>query len=265
VSEYDRSFVVSRTATMRAFELFPRERRDVAAGAVHIPDWLDIDRQVELVARCRAWSRGPAGLRTPRMPDGTPMSIRSVCLGWHWYPYGYSRTCDDHDGAPVKPLPDDVAELARDACHDAGFSTSHVNFDASIVNIYDAGSKLGLHQDSGEGATSIVSGSPVVTISLGDSCIFRFGNSETRTRPWTDVELRSGDLFVFGGPARLAFHGVVRTLPHTAPPELGLHDTRISVTLRDSGMSGRASAEECGDGQRDEGHHDQNRDRAHPR
>jgi alkylated DNA repair protein (DNA oxidative demethylase) len=229
--------VVFRTATMRAVELFPRERREVAAGAVQIPDWLEIDAQIELVARCRSWARGPAGLRTPRMPDGTPMSIRSVCLGWHWYPYGYSRTCDDHDGAPVKPLPDDLAELAYAACEAAGVSAKCVKFDASIVNIYDARSKLGLHQDSGEGATSIVSGSPVVTVSLGDSCVFRFGNSETRTRPWTDVELRSGDLFVFGGPSRLAFHGVVRTIPDTAPPELGLHNTRISVTMRDSGMS----------------------------
>jgi len=249
---------------MRAFELFPRERRDVAAGAVHIPDWLNLDAQIELVARCRKWSRGPAGLRTPRMPDGTPMSIRSVCLGWHWYPYGYSRTCDDHDGAPVKPLPEDVAELAHTACQDAGFGSTHVNFDASIANIYDAHSKLGLHQDSGEGATSIVSGSPVVTISLGDSCIFRFGNNETRTQPWTDVELRSGDLFVFGGPSRLAFHGVVRTLPQTAPPELGLHDTRISVTVRDSGMSARDSAKQRGDGQQPEHKHDQDRDRAYP-
>jgi alkylated DNA repair protein (DNA oxidative demethylase) len=56
-----------------------------------------------------------------------------------------------------------------------------------------------------------------------------------RTRPWTDVELRSGDLFVFGGPTRLAYHGVVRTVADTAPRELGLNGTRISVTLRDSG------------------------------
>ena len=108
-------------------------------GAVHIPDWLDLDAQVELVARCREWSRGPAGLRTPRMPDGTPLSIRSVCLGWHWYPYAYSRTCDDHDGAPVKPLPADIVALAVDAAAERGLrAATTVRFDASIVNIYDA-------------------------------------------------------------------------------------------------------------------------------
>lgn len=221
---------------MQTSELFPRSPTVVAPGAMHIPDWLALDEQIALVDRCREWSRNPSGLRTPRMPDGTPMSIRSVCLGWHWYPYAYSRTCDDHDGAPVKPLPDDLARLAVRAACDGGFEPDELVFDASIVNIYTSASKLGLHQDIGEGESAIAAGSPVVTISLGDTCLFRFGNNETRTQPWTDLELRSGDLFVFGGPARLAFHGVTRTLPHTAPPELGLDDVRISITLRDSGL-----------------------------
>ena len=227
---------------MRTDELFPRTRNELGAGAVHIPDWLDLDAQVELVGRCREWSRGPAGLRTPRMPDGTPLSIRSVCLGWHWYPYAYSRTCDDHDGAPVKPLPPDIVALAADAAVAAGYHRGDLRFDASIVNIYDARSKLGLHQDSAEGAGTIAAGHPVVTISLGDTCIFRFGNNDARTRPWSDVELRSGDLFVFGGPSRLAYHGVVRTIANTAPPELALDGTRISITVRDSGHEpGRAA------------------------
>jgi alkylated DNA repair protein (DNA oxidative demethylase) len=221
---------------MQSAELFPRVRQEVGPGAVHVPDWLDLDAQVALVGRCREWARDPAGLRTPRMPDGTPLSIRSVCLGWHWYPYAYSRTCDDHDGAPVKPLPADIVVLAQDAAEAAGFPP-HCRFDASIVNIYRPTSKLGLHQDVAESAESIASGSPVVTITLGDSCIFRFGNTETRTRPWTDLELRSGDLFVFGGPSRLAFHGVVRTQAGTAPPELELRDARISITVRDSGRA----------------------------
>jgi alkylated DNA repair protein (DNA oxidative demethylase) len=227
---------------MQSFDLFPRSQQSIVAGAVHVPDWLTLDAQRALVERCHEWSRGPAGLRTPRMPDGTLMSIRSVCLGWHWYPYAYSATCDDHDGAPVKPLPHDIAALADRAAREAGFTIGPGRYDSSIVNVYDHASKLGLHQDIGESADTIASGSPVVTISLGDTCIFRFGNSETRTRPWHDVELRSGDLFVFGGPARLAFHGVVRTIPDSAPPELGLRDTRISITLRESGMSAVYSA-----------------------
>src|SRR4051794_6461430 len=95
--------------------LFPREPAVLRAGAVHEPDWLNIDEQRYWLERCRAWARPPAGLRRPHMPDGKPLSIRSVCLGWHWYPYHYSRTVDDGDGAPVKALPADLAELARRA------------------------------------------------------------------------------------------------------------------------------------------------------
>ena len=68
-----------------------------------------------------------------------------------------------------------------------------------------------MHQDKEERA-----GAPVVSLSIGDACVFRFGNTETRGRPYTDVELRSGDLFVFGGPSRWAYHGVPRSCP--APP-----------------------------------------------
>src|SRR5215471_17208257 len=119
------------TGAMQTSELFPRSPLVVAPGAVHIPDWLDLAAQVALVERCREWARDPAGLRTPRMPDGTPMSIRSVCLGWHWYPYAYSRTCDDHDGTPVKPLPNEVAQLAVRAVIDSGFEPAGLRFDAS--------------------------------------------------------------------------------------------------------------------------------------
>src|SRR4051812_17395590 len=165
---------------MQSFELFARGRQEIVPGAVHIPDWLDARAQRVLIERCREWSRGPAGLRAPKMPDGAPMTIRSVCLGWHWYPYAYSATCDDHDGAPVKPLPSDLVAQADRAAAEAGFTVQPGRYDSSIVNVYDDHSKLGLHQDIGESAETIASGSPVVTISLGDSCIFRFGNNTTR-------------------------------------------------------------------------------------
>ena len=204
----------------------------VAPGAVHVRGWLRLDEQADLLDHCRQWSRPPAGLRRPRMLDGTPFNTRSVCLGWHWYPYRYSRTCDDGDGAPVKPFPDALRTLALRACEATGYEP--VPFDASIVNVYDATSKLGLHKDHTERIAG-ERGSPVVTISLGDSCTFRFGNTESRTRPYTDLRLDSGDLFVFGGPARLAYHGVPRIFPGTAPPLLGVTG-RVSVTIRESGQ-----------------------------
>ncbi|GHF27135.1 alkylated DNA repair protein [Streptomyces mashuensis] len=212
-------------------ELFPRPPAEIAPGAVHVPGWLDTAAQHRLLAACRAWARPPAGLRTVRMPSGGEMSVRTVCLGWHWFPYGYARTVVDGDGAPVKPFPAWLDDLARDAVRAAhGTGPGPDPYDIALINFYDAGARMGLHRDSDEKSPA-----PVVSLSLGDTCVFRFGNTRTRTRPWTDVELRSGDLFVFGGPSRLAYHGVPRTFPGTAPPHLGLRG-RLNITLRVSGL-----------------------------
>ncbi|WP_416985306.1 alpha-ketoglutarate-dependent dioxygenase AlkB family protein [Streptomyces sp. T028] len=215
-------------------ELFPRERARIAPGAVHVPDWLDADRQRELLEACRAWARPPAGLRTVRTPGGGTMTARQVCLGWHWYPYAYARTVVDGDGTPVKPFPSWLGELGRRAVADAlgPRAASAAPYDIALINFYDGDARMGLHRDADE-----QSDAPVVSLSLGDTCVFRFGNTETRTRPWTDVELRSGDLFVFGGPSRLAYHGVPRVLPGTAPAGLGLTG-RLNITLRVSGFTG---------------------------
>src|SRR5262249_39303815 len=80
-------------------------RHEPLPGAVHVDGWLDIEAQRDLVRHFRLWALPPAGLRQPRVPSGHLMSVRSVCLGWHWQPYVYSKTADDTDGAPVKPLP----------------------------------------------------------------------------------------------------------------------------------------------------------------
>ncbi|MFK0049333.1 alpha-ketoglutarate-dependent dioxygenase AlkB family protein [Streptomyces sp. NPDC090741] len=221
-------------------ELFPRERTEIAPGAVHVPDWLGPGRQRELLAACRAWARPPAGLRTVRTPGGGTMTARQVCLGLHWYPYGYARTAVDGDGAPVKPMPGWLAELGREAVAAAygnddeaeaeAATAAPYAYDIALINFYDGDSRMGMHRDAEER-----SGAPVVSLSLGDTCVFRFGNTDSRGRPYQDVRLRSGDLFVFGGPARLAHHGVPKVLPGTAPPGLGLTG-RLNITLRVGGL-----------------------------
>ncbi|WP_046778045.1 alpha-ketoglutarate-dependent dioxygenase AlkB family protein [Streptomyces yangpuensis] len=214
-------------------ELFPRERTVIAPGAVHVPDWLGADRQGELLAACRAWARPPAGLRTVRTPGGGVMTARQVCLGLHWYPYGYARTAVDGDGAPVKPMPDWLAGLGREAVA-AAYGTpadpGAAAYDIALINFYDGDSRMGMHRDAEEKSPA-----PVVSLSLGDSCLFRFGNTDSRGRPYRDVELRSGDLFVFGGPSRSAYHGVPKVLPGTGPRALGLTG-RLNITLRVGGL-----------------------------
>jgi DNA oxidative demethylase len=216
-----------------ALELFPLPRDEVAPGAVHVPGWLAPERQRELVAACRAWARGPVPMRHTVLPRGGVMSVQTVCLGWHWQPYRYTRTAGDVNGARVAAFPDWLGALGREAVRAAyGDAATPYAPDTALVNFYDGAAKMGLHQDKDEKSPA-----PVVSFSVGDRCVFRFGNTETRGRPWTDVELASGDLFVFGGASRLAYHGVPKVFPGTAGEETGMAGAgRLNITLRETGL-----------------------------
>lgn len=219
--------------------MLPRPTTEIAPGAVHLPGWLNVDRQRQLVVACRQWAAPPAGMRAARLPNGSVMSVRTVCLGWHWYPYRYSRTVDDGDGAAVKPFPDWLGDLGRQALADAyqeGDGRYHP--DIAMINFYDAAARMGMHQDRDERSRA-----PVVSLSLGDTCLFRFGNTESRGRPWRDVVLESGDVFVFGGPSRFAFHGVPKTLPGTGDQRIGLRCGRLNITLRESSLASSPGAQ----------------------
>jgi DNA oxidative demethylase len=212
--------------------LFGRPAAQIAPGAIHLPGWLPVSKQAELVVAGREWARPPAGIRHTVLPSGGVMSVETVCLGWHWVPYKYVRTADD--GAPVKPFPPWLAELGRAALADAYGDrelAAAYRPDVALVNFYDTAAKMGMHQDKDERSAA-----PVVSLSLGASCVFRFGNTLSRNKPWHDLELASGDLFVFGAESRFAYHGVVKTLPGTDRPEIGLPTGRINITLRESGL-----------------------------
>ncbi|ALL75916.1 DNA repair protein [Pseudonocardia sp. EC080610-09] len=218
-------------------ELIPRDRRDLAPGAVHVPGWLDLRRQRFLVERCREWAAQGPGIRAAALPGGARMSVRTVCLGWHWIPYRYSRTRDDQDGSPVAEFPIWLGDLGRDAVADAyGDPTRGLGYspDIALINHYTGDARLGMHRDGDEHAPD-----PVVSVSLGAPCVFRLGNTEHRGRPWTDVELRSGDLLVFGDDSRLAYHGVPRVLPpeRGGTDDVGLGAGRLNITLRVSGFT----------------------------
>jgi alkylated DNA repair protein (DNA oxidative demethylase) len=90
---------------------------------------------------------------------------------------------------------------------------------------------MGMHVDREEPSPA-----SVVSLSVGDSCLFRFGSPAGRGRPWTDLVLESGDLVVFGGPSRRAYHGVPRVFPGTAPPGIGLETGRFNITVRETGL-----------------------------
>lgn len=206
-----------------------RPTQMIAPGAFHLPHFLSMEAQRALVDRCRALIDGAVPAYVPEVRGGGKMHVRMLCLGRHWNgkTYRYEPTRTDFDGLPAPPLPDELRALARDiaASVDMPFEP-----DLCIVNYYDAEGRMGLHQDKDEGAASLAAGLPVVSISLGDSARFLFGGTRRRD-PVETLRLDSGDAFVFGGPARLRYHGVTRIMPGTAPPALGL-DGRFNLTFR---------------------------------
>ena len=199
-------------------------------GTFHLARYLTLDSQKSLAAECLSLGNATAGFYTPVVRGMHPMSVKMLCLGRHWnaVTYRYEATRTDVDGLPAPPLPLSFAELAQSIASAAGFSMSP---DVCIVNWYTAASKMGLHQDKDESPESVARGVPVVSVSLGDTAIFRVGGLK-RKDPVETIHLQSGDAFVFGGPSRLRYHGVSRIVPATGPADLGF-EGRLSLTFRE--------------------------------
>jgi DNA alkylation damage repair protein AlkB len=202
---------------------------ELCPGAIYLKQYLSSDEQIHLAARCLELGEAAAGFYTPIVRGRYPMSVRMLCLGRHWNAtsYNYEDIRSDVDGQPVPALPADFESLARRIALDAGFP---VRPDICIVNWYRAGSRMGLHQDKDESDASLESGAPVVFVSLGGTAGFLFF-CPRRREPVETVLLESGDAFVFGGPARLRYHGVARILSNTAPVGLGF-EGRLNLTFR---------------------------------
>tara|TARA_R110002020_G_scaffold47752_15_gene136165 strand:- start:4341 stop:4949 length:609 start_codon:yes stop_codon:yes gene_type:complete len=192
-------------------------------GLRHIPGHLDRAGQEQLVNDIRTVV-GQAPLYRPQMPrSGKPLSVRMTnCgeLGWVADKSGY-RYQDRHPvtGAPWPPIPDMLLQLWTELSGDPRPPQ------ACLVNFYDDKARMGLHQDRDEQDFS----APVLSVSLGDACLFRVGGTE-RSQPTRSFRLESGDVVVLGGESRLVFHGVDRIYPTTST--LLKDGGRINLTLR---------------------------------
>ena len=208
---------------------------EIGPGAVHLERCLSLDVQRALVAQCRALVDGAVPAYVPVVRGGGKMHVRMLCLGRHWNgkTYTYEATRSDFDNLPAPPLPDNFKRLARDLAHAAGMA---IDADLCILNYYDADGRMGLHQDKDESAQSLAAGVPVVSVSLGDTARFLFGGPR-RKDPIESRMLESGDAFVFGGPARLRYHGVSRIVPGSAPPQLEVTG-RFNLTFRQYDVKG---------------------------
>ncbi|MCP4381012.1 MAG: alpha-ketoglutarate-dependent dioxygenase AlkB [Hyphomicrobiales bacterium] len=191
------------------------------------PGWLDRQAQEDLVA----WLHGAvatAPFYTPTMPrTGKPFSVRMTNLGdlgWVSDRAGYRyQSTHPETGRGWPRIPASLMEVWRAL---AGYPDAP---EACLVNHYASGARMGLHQDADEQEQT----APVVSISLGDTALFRLGGTSRRD-PTRSFRLSSGDIVVLGGTARMAFHGVDRIYPGTSTvldgwlPEGG----RINLTLR---------------------------------
>jgi alkylated DNA repair protein (DNA oxidative demethylase) len=197
---------------------------ELLSGIRHLPDYLDRGRQEALVDAIRSVV-AQAPLFVPVMPGtGKPMSVRMTnCgpLGWltdRERGYRYQST-HPVTGQPWPDMPQELLDIWNDV---AGYARPP---EACLVNFYSDEARMGLHQDRDEQDLR----APVVSISLGNSCLFRVGGLQRNDRTLS-FKLSSGDLVVLGGEGRLCFHGVDRIYPATST--LLKNGGRINLTLR---------------------------------
>ena len=167
-----------------------------------------------------------APLRHLTTPGGQQMSVAMTnCgpLGWVSDRRGYRYSATDPErGEPWPALPAVFRDLAAAAARAAGFASFEP--DACLINAYVPGARMSLHQDRDECDFN----APIVSVSLGLPAVFLFGGQTRRDRPLR-LPLAHGDVVVWGGPARLAFHGVA-PVADGQHPRLGRQ--RLNLTLR---------------------------------
>jgi len=199
-------------------------REAIAEGAVLLRGFAK-PAEEELVAALREII-AQAPFRHMLTPGGHQMSVAMTnCgnVGWVTDRSGYRYdTADPESGKPWPPMPPSFRSLAEQAAAEAGFAGFAP--DACLVNRYQPGARMSLHQDRDEGDF----GAPIVSVSLGLPAVFLFGGLQ-RSDKTQRYRLEHGDIAVWGGPARLVFHGVAPLADGEHP---GMGRQRINLTFR---------------------------------
>jgi DNA oxidative demethylase len=205
----------------------PPRKQELAPGAFLLRGFA-LSQEAALLSGLREVTAA-APFRHMLTPGGHRMSVAMTnCgeVGWVTDRSGYRYTADDPEsGRPWPTMPETFRALARSAAEEAGF----VNFipDACLINRYEPGAKMSLHQDRDERDFS----QPIVSVSLGIPAVFLFGGTG-RSDKAQRIALAHGDVVVWGGSARLRFHGV---LPLKNGRDARLGAQRINLTFRKAG------------------------------
>jgi alkylated DNA repair protein (DNA oxidative demethylase) len=200
-----------------------RTRIDVGPGIVLWRDALDAEAQQSLLAEVLKRA-DTATFYRPRMPiSGKPFSVEMTNfgpLGWVSDEKGYRYSATHPQTGKQWPrIPAALLALWEEA---TGYPAEP---ECCLVNLYRGPARMGLHQDKDEQARD----APVLSVSLGDAALFRIGGS-SRREPTRSLKLVSGDVLSFGGPARLAYHGIDRVMAGTSRLVPG--GGRVNLTLR---------------------------------
>jgi alkylated DNA repair protein (DNA oxidative demethylase) len=202
-----------------------RPSREVMAESAVLLRGLATPIEAELISALRdIVARAP--FRHMVTPGGHSMSVAMTncgSFGWVTDRTGYRYDANDPESAkPWPAMPPSFCQLARQAAEEAGFASFAP--DACLINRYEPGAKMSLHQDKDEEDF----GAPIVSVSLGLPAVFLFGGLKRSDKP-RRFRLEHGDVVAWGGPSRLAFHGV-------APLADGEHAVmgrqRINLTFR---------------------------------
>ncbi|WP_339865167.1 alpha-ketoglutarate-dependent dioxygenase AlkB [Paremcibacter congregatus] len=204
------------------FSALRPERECLQEGVYLLPNFFDGQEVLHIVQQLL----DQAPFRHMKTPGGRRMAVALTncgTVGWisDTKGYRYSPT-DPLTNTPWPPMPAALLSLARSAAEKCGYEDFRP--DSCLINRYDPGSALSPHQDRNENDFS----QPIVSLSIGRSAMFQLYGQE-RGGKAVNIRLNDGDILVFGGPARLNFHGVRRLLPD-APAHMS--DGRINLTLR---------------------------------
>jgi alkylated DNA repair protein (DNA oxidative demethylase) len=201
--------------------------QDIRPGVVLFRGRLQAEAPALLALLAPALAQAP--LRHMVTRGGFAMSAAmSNCgaLGWVTDRKGYRYApADPQTGRPWPAMPEGLRQAAVAAADAAGFHDFQP--DACLINRYDPGARMGLHQDKDEADFS----QPIVSFSFGLPVVFLFGGLSRRDKP-EKLCLEHGDVLVWGGPARLCFHGV-QTVKPGYHPEVGGY--RLNLTFRRAG------------------------------
>ncbi len=188
---------------------------------------LTLAQQLGILNDCRQIIE-VAPLFTKIMPTGAAFRYRCTSAGdygWISDRKGYRYVQQHpHTQQSFPAMPASIRQTAIEVAAAYGLT---IRPESALINWYEADGQLGLHQDKTE-----ISRAPVISISIGDDCVFIAGGTR-RSDPKREFVLHSGDILIMGEADRLAFHGVKKILAGTAPVDLGLKQAgRLNITVR---------------------------------